>query len=296
MLLTYLKEFLAGQILYLTYAVTIKTSLLLHYYRLFGVVRWYRFILLVAWVIVFLYWIVDVFVAIFECKPVAFYWDMSIKGGTCMDRNAFYRWSGVSNSLIDFLILSLPLPMIWRLGLPRMEKVSLSGIFLLGLVFSDVIWDDISYTIVAASIWTNVEQSKGIICACLSTLRPLLSRVLPTLTGSFGINAGYTRKSNDILLSDLQVENNKSPIPELPWPKREFSGQIAGSFQKMEDEQHVTYAPGESWIKTDISGAFDPDVEALGEGFRKAIVKSQSIEQSYSHAGETVRENKAGMQ
>lgn len=96
--------------------------------------RWYRAVLLGAWVVVILYWIVDLFVAIFECTPVAFYWDLSIKGGTCIDQNAFYRWNGVANLLIDFLVLSLPIPMIWRLSLPTKEKVSLSGIFLLGLL------------------------------------------------------------------------------------------------------------------------------------------------------------------
>ncbi|KAL8725079.1 MAG: hypothetical protein Q9181_006549 [Wetmoreana brouardii] len=163
MLRTYFKDFLVIQIIYYTCAVTIKTSLLLLYYRLFGVIRWYRFVLLAAWVIVFMYWIVETFVAIFECKPVAFYWDMSIKGGACINQNAFYGWIGVTNLLIDFLILSLPLPTIWRLRLPKRGKVSLSGIFLLGLVtcvasivrvtsFNDVVWKDITYTIVTASI------------------------------------------------------------------------------------------------------------------------------------------------
>lgn len=81
-----------------------------------------------------LYWLVDLLVAIFECKPVAFYWDVSIKGGKCINQNAFYRWNGVANLLIDFSVLFLPLPMIWRLSLPIRDKVSLTAIFLLGLL------------------------------------------------------------------------------------------------------------------------------------------------------------------
>ena len=43
--------------------------------------------------------------------------------------------------------------------------------------FSEVNINDITYTIVTASIFTTVEQSMGIICACLPTLRPLIGRL-----------------------------------------------------------------------------------------------------------------------
>jgi len=87
-----------------------------------------------AWTVVLLYFVVNLLVAIFECTPVAFYWDKSITGGTCINQNQFYRWNGVANLLIDFMILTLSIPMIWRLNLAFRQKVSLSGIFLLGLL------------------------------------------------------------------------------------------------------------------------------------------------------------------
>ena len=43
--------------------------------------------------------------------------------------------------------------------------------------FSEVDFNDITYTIVTASIFTTVEQSMGITCACLPTLRPLIARL-----------------------------------------------------------------------------------------------------------------------
>ena len=81
-----------------------------------------------------LYYIVALFIAIFECTPVAFYWDKSIEGGKCINQNQFYRWNGVANLLIDFMILSLTMPMVWRLNLGIRQKISLSSIFLLGLL------------------------------------------------------------------------------------------------------------------------------------------------------------------
>ena len=114
--------------------MAIKTSLILLYYRIFGVVRWFRWLLAVAWSIVLLYYVIALFVAVFECTPVPFYWDKNIKGGTCIDQNSFYRWNGVANLLIDFMILSLTMPMVWRLKLEIRQKISLSSIFLLGLL------------------------------------------------------------------------------------------------------------------------------------------------------------------
>ena len=111
-----------------------KTSLVLLYYRLFGIVRYYAYIVLGAWIIVLLYWIVLMCVVIFECRPVAFFWDKSIKGGKCINITSCYRWAGVANLLIDLLVLLLPLPMIWRLQLSTRQKVSLSAVFLLGIL------------------------------------------------------------------------------------------------------------------------------------------------------------------
>ena len=114
--------------------MAIKTSLILLYYRIFGVVRWFRWLLAVAWSIVLLYYVIALFVAVFECTPVTFYWDKNIKGGTCIDQNSFYRWNGVANLLIDFMILCLTMPMVWRLKLGIRQKISLSSIFLLGVL------------------------------------------------------------------------------------------------------------------------------------------------------------------
>lgn len=123
------------QILYFSTSVTFKTSLILLYHRLFGVVRWFRSLLIFAQSIVACYFLVCLFVAIFECKPVAYYWDKSILGGSCINETQFYRWNGVANLLIDFMILSLTFPMVWRLKITLRQKITVSGIFALGTLF-----------------------------------------------------------------------------------------------------------------------------------------------------------------
>ena len=120
--------------MYFASAVAIKTSLILLYYRIFGIIRWFRWLLAAVWSIVVLYFVVCVLVAVFECRPVQFYWNKSIQAGRCIDQNQFYRWNGVANLLIDFAIWTLPMPVIWTLNLDRRQKWSLSAVFLLGLL------------------------------------------------------------------------------------------------------------------------------------------------------------------
>ncbi|KAI4217662.1 MAG: hypothetical protein LQ351_000258 [Letrouitia transgressa] len=201
-------------VLYFCCAAAIKSSLILLYYRLFGVISWFRNVLFAAWIIVLLYWIINSFVAIFECRPVAYFWDITIPGGTCINEEAFFRWNGVANLLIDFMILLLPAPIVWQLKASIRQKALLTGLFSLGLLyvphllysvrrvyrlvycgqnfracvasivrvtyFDQINFLDLTYTTVLTLTWTTVEQSLGITCACLSTIRPLLNRILPS--------------------------------------------------------------------------------------------------------------------
>ncbi|KAL8967476.1 MAG: hypothetical protein Q9183_002902 [Haloplaca sp. 2 TL-2023] len=235
------------------------------------------------------------FVAVFECDPVALYWDVSLEG-ECIDQNAFYRWNGVANLLIDFGILLLPVPMIWRLNLPTRDKVSLTAIFLLGLLacvasivrvtsFDEVVWTDISYTIVGPTVWTTVEQSMGIICACLSTLRPLLTRLLPATPSR--MKSGGSNRSSAVSKLHNHSDNNETSEDRNPILLASLQSGTLGKSdsknapQRMHENQGTDYhLPGESWIRTDVSGGEEPDVESLGEGYHSAIVKKQSIQQS----------------
>ncbi len=45
------------------------------------------------------------------------------------------------------------------------------------VAFNQTDFDDITYSIVTAANWTIIEQSLGIICACLPTTRPLFGRL-----------------------------------------------------------------------------------------------------------------------
>ena len=127
------KAFVGIQALYFLNAALTKTSLLLLYYRIFGVAKRFRYALWISAFLVLGYWTAMTILAFLGCTPFARNWNKAIPG-SCVNLVAFFRWNGISNLLIDFLILLLPLPMVWRLNVGTRQKLELSGIFLLGLL------------------------------------------------------------------------------------------------------------------------------------------------------------------
>ncbi|KAL9051640.1 MAG: hypothetical protein Q9206_004628 [Seirophora lacunosa] len=90
---------------------------------------------------------------------------------------------------MDLAILVMPLPFVWQLHLPAMQRVGLGGLFLLGglaLVSSCVrystlfiTYEDLSWEITPAAIWTVIEANVTIIAACLIVSRPWFLKVNP---------------------------------------------------------------------------------------------------------------------
>ena len=120
--------------MYFASAFSIKISLILFYHRVFGIIAWFRWLLVVLGTLTFIFFAVCLLVAVFECHPVAFFWNKWMAHGTCINQLQLYRWSGVANLLLDFAIWSVTLPVIWRLNLNTRQKLSLSAVFLLGLL------------------------------------------------------------------------------------------------------------------------------------------------------------------
>ena len=127
--------FLAIQVIYFVLAVSVKTSLLLLYYRIFGVIRWFRWLLVAVWCATLIYFIACVPIAVFKISPAispaGFYVEGFSKTG---NTTHFYLWNGVANLLIDFTVWSLSMPVVWHLRLNVRQKLSISAIFLLGLL------------------------------------------------------------------------------------------------------------------------------------------------------------------
>ena len=120
--------------LYFTTSALVKASLLLLYYRCFGVSRPFRTALYISAGVIVCWYLAVLFATIFQCVPVAAFWDRNIKNKTCVNLSLFSTDAGITNLLTDVMILCLPMPMVWTLHTNKTQKVTLTGIFLLGFL------------------------------------------------------------------------------------------------------------------------------------------------------------------
>ena len=79
--------------------------------------------------------IANTFGTIFQCRPVSYVWDKSVPGGTCVDFVAFERYSAIPNVITGFIMLVMPIPLIWRLNVSNAAKVALTATFLHGAMY-----------------------------------------------------------------------------------------------------------------------------------------------------------------
>lgn len=86
-------------------------------------------------------WIVNLTV----CIPIAFYYDRTIKGGSCKNQAISGSVNGGLSLLGDISILILPVPMMWRLKMNTRRKIGICGIFMLGCLYVFFLpWTDVS--------------------------------------------------------------------------------------------------------------------------------------------------------
>jgi hypothetical protein len=118
----------------LVHAVAIglpKLAILSFYLRVFTM-RTYRYATYFTASLIVATAVIHFVVQMAMCRPFAYNWNKLIIGGTCMDQYAFFRWIGVSPIITDFMILTIPLPVIWKLQASRSQRIGLTITFLTG--------------------------------------------------------------------------------------------------------------------------------------------------------------------
>ena len=88
-----------------------------------------RFVIYATMGLVFCWSILAVTLTWAFCVPIAYNWDKSISGGHCADIGGAFLALAIIDAITDLVILIIPLPMIWRLMIPRTKQISLAIIF-----------------------------------------------------------------------------------------------------------------------------------------------------------------------
>ncbi|KAI0481248.1 hypothetical protein GGR56DRAFT_688849 [Xylariaceae sp. FL0804] len=200
----FLMYFWFGLVFYNITLLFIKLTLFFQYFRIIEQVDRYRRVYIGLMTIVVSWTLAQIFVMIFTCSPVAGYWDISLNP-TCLPEVKIQTVNAIGNMITDVIVLLLPMPVVWKLSLKKAQKLALMGIFGLGfftcvismlrLVFMREIGVDISYDAVAITSWSQAELTTAIICSAMPALRPLMSRIFPSLGVTARSSRGYRRQS-----------------------------------------------------------------------------------------------------
>lgn len=150
----------------------------------------------------------------------------------------------IANVVTDAAILLLPVKHVWNLQMSRTRKYSVLCIFLLGgivcifgIIRCTVVGEadaiDPTWTNVKGGVWSAVELSVGIVCACLPTFGPLFTRIAQLSNSSYGrspksssgrhsSSKKYGLCPRDITMSAHSRAPRAWPQPE---PRDEYSDQ-----------------------------------------------------------------------
>jgi hypothetical protein len=138
------KDIMAIETIYLVSTSTTKISILLFYRRLArGTVSTpFMYAVWVAIASVVLYFFYFFFALLLTCNPVEAYWIQIDPVWYAQHKNTF-KCSGEATNLIisavisvvhDFVACGLPALLLWKLKIPKNQKLALGGLFSVGLL------------------------------------------------------------------------------------------------------------------------------------------------------------------
>ena len=110
-----------------------KLAILTFFRRVFqfSSIRWPIIIIMIICVI----WItLRTFLTLFRCSPIQYYWDRSLNGRCVIDVAMYYFATDLTHTLLDVIIVTLPIYEILKMQLPLGQKIAVTGLFSCGLL------------------------------------------------------------------------------------------------------------------------------------------------------------------
>ncbi|KZL87791.1 integral membrane protein [Colletotrichum incanum] len=243
----YMKMFYISIVCYNFAILFIKLSFLCQYYRVMVVPR-LRKIYAVALVIVGAWSTSQLFISALQCMPVSGFWDKSVKA-KCIPNQPQWYVNAAGNIITDVAVFALPMPIFWHLSLPRKQKILLMGIFSLGFFTVAIsivrvqflnIPTDFTWANVDSSLWSLGEISSAVTCACLPTLRPLLTKVFPGLMSRVNLSSIPSHQTDT---QHTQPTRAYSSLPKLRDMEKGIaeSGVSSARSSHLRDDRSTTY-------------------------------------------------------
>ncbi|KAF9889853.1 hypothetical protein FE257_006943 [Aspergillus nanangensis] len=190
----------ANQLLYNPSLTMVKISILLFLRRLESKSRLVNTLIWGTMGVTVGLFLAVLFVDLFQCSPVAYVYDKSIPGGSCIHQGAFYVATAALNLFTDLLVISIPIIITWSLHMPLRRKLAVCLILCLGGVATAIgVWrivilaqaffpdpnhpnPDPTYSVGFSS--SAIEVNVAVMTACAPSLKAICSKYLPRLLGT----------------------------------------------------------------------------------------------------------------
>ncbi|KAJ5963480.1 Major facilitator superfamily domain general substrate transporter [Penicillium vulpinum] len=242
----------AFTVLYNPALMAVKTSILVFYMTLTRNQKVFRCANYVTLFVVNAAGLALTFVNVFQCNPVGAVFLSDIPAhAKCTDIVTLYLSSSPVNIITDLAILLLPMPLLTTMRLPFKQKIILVITFSFGFFVAvvDVVriaflqqaatsrsmevksihiqnigGVDFSWYASLSFMWSAVEVNLSIICGCVPSLKPLVTRLVPKLIRD--TNDETSTSSPQGLSADAAGGNQVAvpppavvpDLPELPLP------------------------------------------------------------------------------
>ncbi|TGO44985.1 hypothetical protein BCON_0436g00010 [Botryotinia convoluta] len=185
---------------YILCTAIIKTSVGFLLLRITSVKTFYKYLIWISLVIIWIWTIVIFVIGCVQCRPLRASWD-PLTPGVCFEPRVIANFAyaiSAETIFFDWLFALLPIPMLWDIKMSLRLKCSIMVILSLGIVYQETDMrlclnsasaatiirlkylvaflnvTDALYSITPVFIWSTIEIALGIIAASTATLRPLL--------------------------------------------------------------------------------------------------------------------------
>ncbi|KAI2610542.1 hypothetical protein GGR54DRAFT_643375 [Hypoxylon sp. NC1633] len=201
-LLSYYRFILTSDILSIFVFVFSKLSLAILVVRITPSNRM-RLTLKLFIIFIVLWGLSDVFSVSFRCGARV---PMSASDSMCVNERAVALSHGIINILTDWVLMMLPLLVIWTVQIPMTQKLTVLGLFWtritvcvfvgiqLGSLNSYSSEDDPTWEYLEPSAWNQMATHLSVITACIPSIKPFLTSLQSSLIDS-GVPRNYSSRN-----------------------------------------------------------------------------------------------------
>lgn len=235
----------AFSVMYQPALMATKTSILAFYLTFSGAERLFRWACYTVLFVVNAGGLALTLVTVLQCDPVsAAFYAVPPPQAQCTDILTIYLSSIPLNIITDLAILFLPMPILTAMRLPKKQKLILVVTFSFGIFVAAVdvlrihylqsaatmrlseianmesmtssrnsITTDSSFYLAFSFMWSAIECTVGIMCACVPGLKPLVARFMPSMLRS---PDDEISRFGSFSILDADAQTASSQVPDIP--------------------------------------------------------------------------------